>query len=483
MVTLTPQQQQALEKLQFFTNDPKGRAFVLRGYAGTGKTTLLGRYASWLNDQQFEPVLLATTGRAAKVLAAKTDLSTQTIHSCVYQFNDMSEVGESGEQLTLQFGVRTPPEDADNQVYIVDEASMIANTATTGGQVAKFGSGHLLMDFLAFTDRRKVVFVGDPCQLPPVSADTFSPALSPRYLRDQYKVAVQYAELSDIVRQAAESEILEFATRFRKDILNQHYVKWPKMATPSGRQVHLLANEQEMVKQYLQHLRAKDYQNAIMVTNANGHCRRLNHKLRMQLMGNKNLTAGELLMVVQNSYMVPLTNGDQVIVKQVKPAGRRAGFGFLEVTLSDVDEKNTYQTLLIRDLLYNDNPGLTPEESRRLLIDFDRRMKKTGLSRKSEQYQKLMRKDPYLNALRAKFGYVITCHKAQGSEWPKVYLNVQKSVFVQPRNALYRWFYTALTRASDHLFLNDNFWIKDFGIRQPEVAKRQFIRNQQKKKR
>jgi ATP-dependent exoDNAse (exonuclease V) alpha subunit len=110
-------------------------------------------------------------------------------------------------------------------------------------------------------------------------------------------------------------------------------------------------------------------------------------------------------------------------------------------------------------------------------------MKKTGLSRKSEQYQKLMRKDPYLNALRAKFGYVITCHKAQGSEWPKVYLNVQKSVFVQPRNALYRWFYTALTRASDHLFLNDNFWIKDFGIRQPEVAKRQFIRNQQKKKR
>ncbi len=172
MVTLTPQQQQALEKLQFFTNDPKGRAFVLRGYAGTGKTTLLGRYASWLNDQQFEPVLLATTGRAAKVLAAKTDLSTQTIHSCVYQFNDMSEVGESGEQLTLQFGVRTPPEDADNQVYIVDEASMIANTATTGGQVAKFGSGHLLLDFLAFTERRKVVFVGDPCQLPPVSADT-----------------------------------------------------------------------------------------------------------------------------------------------------------------------------------------------------------------------------------------------------------------------------------------------------------------------
>ena len=479
MVQLRKGQQEALHKLQSFARDPQARAFVLRGYAGTGKTTLLGRYAQWLDDNGYTPVLLATTGRAAKVLQAKTGREAQTIHSCVYRFDEMDDAGSSGEQLTLQFDVRQPPPDGEKNVYIVDEASMIANTATTGGQVAKFGSGHLLIDFLQFTQGRRVVFVGDPCQLPPVSADPFSPALSPRYLRDHYRVAVQYAELAEIIRQEADSEILQLAGRFRRDIIHEHYVKWPKMAAPQGQQAHLCQNEQVMVKQYLQQMKKRAYSEAIMVTNANGHCRRLNHKLRMQLQGDKNLVPGELLMVVQNSYYVPLTNGDQVVVKSVKPAGRRAGFGFLEVVLTDVDERHTYETLLIRDLLYNDHPGLTPDESRRLLIDFDQRMRKKGLKRKSEAYQKAMRSDPYLNALRAKFGYVITCHKAQGGEWPHVYLNIQKSVFVQKGNALYRWFYTALTRASDHLYLNDNFWVEGFNQRQPEVAKKQFkkIRN------
>jgi ATP-dependent exoDNAse (exonuclease V) alpha subunit len=479
-LTLTPHQQTALQKLQAFTQDENARAFVLRGYAGTGKTTLLGQYADWLEAQGMKPVLLATTGRAAKVLAGKTGREASTIHSCVYQFDELGEGGEKGTQLALQFDIRPQPVFNEPPVYIVDEASMIPNTATTGGQVATFGSGHLLVDFLEFTKGRRVVFVGDPCQLPPVSEETFSPALSPRYLRDNYKVAVQYAELSEIIRQGADSEILRLAGRFRADIIANRYVKWPKVMVPSGLQAHLYPNEHELVQAYLKHLRKKDYSRALMITNANGHCRRLNHKLRMTLMGNKNLAEGELLMVVQNSYYVPLTNGDQVIVRKVRPAGRQAGFGFLEVELEDIGGNNRYKTLMIRELLYNNYAGLQPEESRSLLIDFDKRMRKKGVKRKTEAYQKAMRNDPYLNALRAKFGYVITCHKAQGGEWPEVYLNVQKSVFVQQRNALYRWFYTALTRASDNLYLNDNFWIEGFNKRQPRVAAQQFKKIQRR---
>lgn len=481
---LTHHQTQALAKLRAFTHEAGARCFVLRGYAGTGKTTLVGDYVRWLEAQGIKPVLLATTGRAAKVLAEKTGHDAITIHSCIYQFDEIDGIdsaAQGGEQLSLQFGIRERPVYGQEVVYIVDEASMIPNTATTGGQVARFGSGHLLIDFLSFTEECRVVFVGDPCQLPPVSGEPFSPALSPRYLRDHYHVAVRYAELSEIVRQDAHSEILELAGRFRSDIIRQQYQKWPKVMAPRQQAALLYADEQALIEAYMHYLKRRDYHEAIMITNANGHCRRLNHRLRLSLQGNKNLQEGELLMVVQNSYYVPLSNGDQVVVKRVKPAGRKAGFTFLDVRLQNVNRAETYDTLLIRELLYNDYAGLQPEESRRLLIDFDQRMRRLGLRRKSETYRQAMRTDPYLNALRAKFGYVITCHKAQGGEWPEVFLNIQKSVYVQRDNALYRWFYTALTRASKQLHLNDGFWVQGFNQRQPEVAIRQFKQQQKRK--
>lgn len=408
------------------------------------------------------------------------------MHACIYAFDEMDGLEASqdaGAQLTLQFGVREQPEHDRPVVYIVDEASMIANVATPDGQVARFGSGHLLLDFLEYSRGQRIVFVGDPCQLPPVSADVFSPALSPRYLHEHYHLPVRYAELSVIVRQDAESEILGLAGHFRADILAGRYEKWPKIQPPQGRTAFLYAHEQALVAEYLTYLRQEAYQEAIMIVNANSHCRRLNHKLRMSLRGDKNLEPGELLQVVQNSYLTPLANGDQVLVRRVWPAGRQAGFNFLRVRLRNLHNDEEYETLLIRELLYNDYAGLRPEESRQLLIDFDQRMRSEGISRKSEQYRMAMRTDPYLNALRAKFGYVITCHKAQGGEWPQVFLNLQKSVYVQEGNALYRWFYTALTRASRSLHLNDGFWVRGFERRQPAAVARFFKEKQQQEKR
>lgn len=483
---LTPHQAGALDRLRAFSEEERSRCFVLRGYAGTGKTTLVGDFVRWLEERNVRAVLLATTGRAAKVLAEKTGRPAATIHSCIYRFDELQGADapeeKAGAQLSMQFGMRDRPDPGQKLVYIVDEASMIPNTATTGGQVAQFGSGHLLKDFLAFTEGHRVVFVGDPCQLPPVSDESFSPALSPRYLHEQYRVPVRYAELSEIVRQDAHSEILQLAGRFRSDILQEKYQRWPKLMVPRQQSAHLYANEHELIEAYLQRLKQRDYRDAIMITNANGHCRRLNHRLRLNLLGDKQLQEEELLMVVQNSYLVPLSNGDQVVVKEVKPAGKRAGFSFLKVKLLDLNRNETFETLLIRDLLYNDYAGLQPEETQRLLIDFNQRMRNAGVSPKSEVYREAMLKDPYLNALRAKFGYVITCHKAQGGEWPQVFLNIQKSVFVQRDNALYRWFYTALTRASQDLHFNDGFWVHGFNKRQPQVAIRQFKEQQRRKR-
>ncbi|MEZ5040690.1 MAG: AAA family ATPase [Saprospiraceae bacterium] len=181
---LTPHQEAAFNKLKAFSLAPEARCFVLRGYAGTGKTTLLGAYVRWLRENGFSPVLLATTGRAAKVLADKTGTAATTIHACLYEFDELAGMEEAhpaqtAGQLSINFGMREKPAEGARLVFLVDEASMIANTASSGENLANFGSGHLLIDFLDFTTDHRVVFVGDPCQLPPVSADPFSPALSP----------------------------------------------------------------------------------------------------------------------------------------------------------------------------------------------------------------------------------------------------------------------------------------------------------------
>lgn len=482
---LTNNQQEALRKLQSFSREEQSRCFVLRGYAGTGKTTLVKYYVEWLEQNGFVVELLATTGRAAKVLANKTGREANTIHGCVYVFDEMEEQlpkGEQSGQLTLQFGIRDQPVFDKPLVYIVDEASMIANSPSKGGQMARFGSGHLLMDFLAFTKGQRIVFVGDPCQLPPVSADSFSPALSPRYMRDHYRVAVRYAELFEIVRQSANSEILQLAGVFRNDIVKEYYVKWPKLSVPREQSAHLIKNEHLLVAKYLEFLKKKQYDRAVMIVNANRHCRRLNHKIRMTLFNNKKLQKGELLMVVQNNYLVPLSNGDQVVVESVRPHGKKAGFFFLEVEVKSLANDQKYKTLLIRDLLFNDYAGLQAEESRRLLIDFDKRMRNKGIGRKTDEYQEAMRSDPYLNALRAKFGYVITCHKSQGGEWDNVFLNIQKGVYALESNALYRWYYTALTRASERLYVNDGFWVKGFAKRQPKANAQFFKKRSQSQK-
>lgn len=477
---LTIHQQQAFDRLRTFLQNDQDQVFILKGYAGTGKTTLVGQVAALLKKEDRPFQLLATTGRAAKVLQNKTGYTAATLHACIYTFDDVAGVSDAGdaaagEQLQLHFNLRSNIFSHPKLVYIVDEASMISHEGAKAGHTARFGSGSLLHDLLAFADGRKIIFVGDPCQLPPIADNPLSSALSAGFLRSELGLPVDEVELTEIVRQQGGSEILRLAQPFRDDVRRGSFVNYPKVPAPGGRQAMLLPDDRELVRAYVDRIRGHRYHDAIMICHANWQVNRLNQHIRKALYPDWQLQERELLMIVQNSYSVDLANGDQVILERAAFDSKRAGFVFLKVRVRALHNDAVYETLLIRDLLYNNEAGLSREEVQRLLIDFDQRMRAKGIRRKSTAYKEAMFADPYLNALRAKFGYAVTCHKAQGGEWPHVYLNIYKSIYGMNGPALYRWYYTALTRAKEQLFLNDGWWVQGFDRRNPE-AKRRFYK-------
>ncbi len=465
---LKPTQQQVLERIQAFIRHPQQRAFVLRGYAGTGKTTLVGHMVEWLKTTNFKPVLLATTGRAAKVLQNKTDHATSTVHSCIYTFESITGKDETGGdpwssqtgQLFLDFGLKPRLDQTDNLVYIVDEASMLTHEQPQEVQMAKFGSGSLLDDLMQFVGRNKVIFVGDPCQLPPISHNPFSAALDEQFLAQRYGIQTAGAELSQILRQNAHSGILQSATDFRERLLSGTWEKYPKLLKPGSMDVFVAKDEAELLDAYQIYVKSWGIYEVIMICHANWLCSKLNTEIRTTLGRGPEVEPGDLLMVVQNSYDVALANGDQVLVKEISFDCQRAGLNFYNVKVTALHNWQEYDTKLIGNLLYNDAPGISSEQMKPLFIDFDRRMKSHNIPRNSEAYRQAMMRDPYLNALRAKFGYAVTCHKAQGGEWHHVFLHVHKSLYAMKAPNLYRWYYTAVTRAKETLYVNNGWWVK-----------------------
>ncbi len=477
---LTDSQTKAFEQLVSFLQHRTAPLFLLRGYAGTGKTTLIGRVADWLEarDRPFE--LLATTGRAAKVLQQKTGRAVRTVHGCIYAFDEV--LGQDGGQLQLNFNLRENNALADDLVFIVDEASMVGHLPGPEGHTARFGSGSLLADLLAFAAGRQLIFVGDPCQLPPVGDDPFSAALSTAYL-SRAGHTVHEIELQEIVRQSAGSAILDLAARFRRPVLEERFEKYPKLPAPAGAGALTLHDDHHrLLDAYVRQLQRHGVDSALMICHANWLAGALNRNVRKILFPDWELQRDELLMVVQNSYDVHLANGDQVLLEHAAFDSKRAGFTFLKVSVRALFDGARYETLLIRDLLYNDRPGLTREEVQRLIIDFDKRMRRAGLKRSAPAYREKMLTDPYLNALRAKFGYAVTCHKAQGGEWPEVFLNVHKSIYGMPGPQLYRWYYTALTRAGRRLHYNDGWWVEQFNRRRPDAARNMYRARQNRRK-
>lgn len=459
---LTTHQSQAFDRIKAFIQDDHQKVYVLKGYAGTGKTTLVKFLLDWMQDHSDrQPVLLASTGRAAKVLAAKAMCEANTVHSHIYSFDVLEEqhpASQSAEgtgQLTLNFELKTGP--ADRKVlYVVDEASMLSHLANDQNTLTKFGSGNLLLDLFQFAGNNKILFVGDPVQLPPVAGDNpFSPALDAAFLERHFKKTSGEVELREIMRQREGHSILELATRLRNIVIEKTEPDWESVLTMEAPYIYRHFSGQRMVDAYLRQV-GPDWDKAIILTHSNKQAFYLNDTVRRTIFKGEpphHLKEGELLMVTQNSYYVPLSNGDQVLVRSIKPAGKRAGFFFLEVEVEAVFNRAIYKTLLIHDFLFKPEANLDPEKQRALLIDFDKRARDQGLRRNSKPYKDAMLTDPYLNALRAKFGYVVTCHKAQGGEWPSVFINLSETIGHLDRETRFRWLYTAVTRAQESLNL------------------------------
>lgn len=468
---LTPNQLQVFNLLLDFINNNKVSIFILCGYAGTGKTTMMKEVIHVLEQRELAFSLLASTGRAAKILSNATNHSASTIHSLIYKFSDLNQdmnklvtqreqegIDKSG-QLLLNFSLTPITYQEDSRYYIIDESSMISDVMDKNATQANFGSGKLLADLLEFDRKGKFVFVGDICQLPPV-LQSFSPALSDEYIKQTYGKSVIKVELKEIVRQSKDNDLILSSQKIRHLYMHPPVCTWGKFPLRGYKHIHLYPSQYTLLGAYIKKLQQNGYNKVTMITYSNKACTDLTHIIRPALgFSSSQITVGDLLLVTQNNLISGLMNGDMVTIREIGIRKRLAGLTFVYVTVQELFSGKIYSQLLIEDIVYGSTINLTQTQQKELFVDFFLRMKRKGISQKSEKFRTAMITDPYLNALRAVFGYVLTCHKAQGGEWDDVYLDIPRKISREPKAATYQWLYTAMTRARNDLHIVDDFYI------------------------
>jgi len=479
----SPHQQQVLDRIKLFVLNPNEQVFVLKGYAGTGKTTLMQFLMHWmLKDvkvkDKFQPSLCATTGRAAKVLRDKTGYETSTVHSFIYRFTDLShdleklaaeirqpQVNPKTNQLTLLFDLRPPAEyheDQKKQVIIIDEASMLSDENSGGDQPALFGTGKLLTDLMNYAKQCKIVFVGDVCQLPPIEQPN-SPALDEDYIRHKFACNTASAELTEIHRQQKDHSILKLSMPLRHFVNHPQPGPFGSLPAKGLSNIHIHSDRDELIDEYIKILKEYGYNEAIFITRTNAFNYHISNYIRKQLGFLSNLPmVGDLLQITQNNYLVPLVNGDFVEVTAIGQMKVQANLPYLEVTVKTLHNDNYHQSLLSLSPLTRVMPNLTSDEHREMYIDFYYRMKEKGIKQRTPAFEEAMRQDPYLNSLRAAYGYAVTCNKSQGGEWKKVYLHMETKIQGMGKPRIYRWWYTAITRSQQELHLADDIFISNY---------------------
>lgn len=472
-IIFTDSQKRAYSKLMEFVTDEEAKIFILKGYAGTGKTTLMRKLVEEMNSRHEPYSLLASTGRAAKILANATGYETHTVHSEIYKFTDLNQdleaVANSREindvdstgQLYLNFELTTKSHIGQTKphYYIIDEASMVSDAVDKNATQAIFGSGQLLSDLFHYDSEGKFIFVGDICQLPPIM-QTISPALTPKYIEDNFSIKTYESELTDVVRQSGDNDIAIASQRIRKLYYSPQSWKWAKFPLKGYKNIHLLGNQASLFTQYIKRIEKEGYNSATLIGFSNKQCDVITQIIRPSFGHTAALVEkGDLLLVTQNNLISGLMNGDLVTVEDIIIQEKRAGLTFLKVSVKELFTKRVYSQLMIADIIYSNQTNLTQSQQKELFIDFYYRMKDKGISQKSQAFKQNMMNDPYLNALRTVFGYALTCHKAQGGEWDYVYLDIPKSVPILPKPYVYQWIYTAMTRAKKGLYLVDDFWI------------------------
>lgn len=432
---------------EYLADDNYTRIFVLNGYAGTGKTTLIAALVGALKQLGVKPVLLAPTGRAAKVLSRYAAEPALTIHKRIYRERTNAEY-ESRFSLNLN--------SERGAVFIVDEASMLADGRQDG---ALFGSGSLLDDLVQYVRSGRecrLVLVGDNAQLPPVGSDR-SPALDPAAMNRYGEVVA--ATLDDVVRQQAESGILFNATLVRCMLENgicavpRFNLDFPDIEALEGG-----AFSERLQECYDRYGRDE----TIVITRSNKRANRYNEGIRRNVLGaEEEIESGDMLMVVKNNYhfterdkacpMQFVANGDIARLKRLRRFEEFYGFRFAEAVLAFSDYDDTELTCkILLDTLASESPSLSREESTRLFYEVEKDYMET--KSKLKRFREI-RENPHFNALQVKFAYAVTCHKAQGGQWKAVF--VDRFLFGEEgmdRDRL-RWLYTALTRATERLYL------------------------------
>jgi hypothetical protein len=477
---LSPSQVAALTKIEVFLNSSI-QVFMLKGYAGSGKTTLIKGLIQFLEESKQSFSVMAPTGRAAKVIRDKTGHGV-TIHKGIYNFNKLQSINqESEDDAEHSFHYYFPLNNIedDGHIIIVDESSMISNVKSNH-ELFTFGTNVLLSDLLTFaklkTSKNKIIFIGDPAQLPPVS-DSKSSALDKNYFISELKINVVEVEMTDVMRQD-ENLILANALTLRS-ILKQE--KRNELIFQYDETSFIKTDGLDFISKFVDAFPKPEIGDGVIISYSNTKCYHYNTSIREKIFPDQaEVVPGDLLLINNNNYHtygVELYNGDIAKVIEVsndiislaapvycdeggKKIKKTISIDFKKISIRIPNHPNDIDCYIINSLLHSFNRDLSINEMKALYINFVIRFNEKQKTRKdaglptykigSEEFKNELKVDPFFNALKVKFGYAITCHKAQGGEWDKVFIDYEGQISL--KNNPLRWCYTATTRGKNVVF-------------------------------
>lgn len=446
--TPTDDQSDALKKIAgYICENDNDIIFLMTGYAGTGKTSVISSVVKTLDMLRMRSVLLAPTGRAAKVLSSYAGRQAFTIHKKIYR-RKSSKDGMGSFTLDRNLHKDT--------FFIVDEASMVSNSS---GDSSLFGSGRLLDDLIEYvysgTDC-KLILAGDTAQLPPVGS-VVSPALDTSAL-GSYGFGLISVELRQVMRQSETSGVLMNATRVRLQVEEFDLVH-PSIDCINYKDTIRMTGD-DLIDEISTAYGSCGMEGTIIVVNSNKQANRYNQGIRNTIFfREEEISTGDMVMVVKNNYFIVdedeggtgfIANGDIAEVRGIKKYEELYGFRFADMVLWFADYNLEIESKVMMDVLHLDTPALPQEKSRELfqsvLADY------VHIKTRRKQYQ-AVKENPYFNALQIKFAYAVTCHKAQGGQWERVFID--QGMFNRNEITIdyLRWFYTALTRSTDRVYL------------------------------
>ena len=436
----------------FLLSEKPNPTYLLQGYAGTGKTTLVTTLVKTLPQIGMRYQLMAPTGRAAKVLSGYTGKTASTIHRKIYRFQQFADGS---------FRMTRAENKAKNTVFIVDECSMISDETLSGRSLLDD-----LINYVFSGENCRLLLIGDNAQLPPVGLEN-SPANDINVLKNEFGLTVAAYELTEVMRQEIQSGILSNATAIRRFLASLGMttvpaapIQLPLFTTHGFSDVHRI-EPQEFEELLWQGFNGKNNNEAVIICKSNTRANMYNQAIRARILQEEGeIATGDKLMVVKNNYFWTdedqkvsfIANGDMIELMRINNTEEMYGFHFadVEIQLTDYPDAPNLSVKILLETLTSDSPALTQEESDRLYRAVEEDY--MDIPNKRDRY-KAMRQNPYFNALQVKFGYALTCHKTQGGQWPTVFIDAP---YIKENESLQisdlRWFYTAVTRAQKQLY-------------------------------